>query len=93
MNYLFNQEKPTVALSVENNKTKVSARGTKYLVGKGLNLAVVMKSSSEAVGGYGGGHDVAAGATIPTEREKDFLVELNVIIGKQLKSDKQSGYK
>lgn len=86
MNYLFDQEKPTIALSVENNKTKVSARGTKYLVGKGLNLALAMKSSSEAVGGYGGGHDIAAGATIPTEKEKDFLAEVDILIGKQLKS-------
>lgn len=52
--------------------TKVSSRslnGTR-------DLSELMKSAAEAVGGEGGGHDVAAGAIIPTEKEQEFVDQL-----------------
>ncbi|MGA7860332.1 MAG: DHHA1 domain-containing protein, partial [Thermoplasmata archaeon] len=36
------------------------------------------------VGGEGGGHRVASGATVPMEREEEFLQEADRIIVKQL---------
>jgi RecJ-like exonuclease len=63
---------------------KVSARGTRTLITKGLDLSVVMKHSSEKVGGVGGGHNIAAGATIPKGREGEFLSLANKLIKKQL---------
>ncbi|HEY3419807.1 MAG TPA: DHH family phosphoesterase [Methanomassiliicoccales archaeon] len=75
------------ALSVDENNvemTKVSARGTKELVEKGLDLSSAMRRASESVGGTGGGHNIAAGATIPQGREDDFLAEIDRIIGAQL---------
>ena len=36
------------------------------------NMAV-MKKAAELVGGFGGGHSVAAGATIPPEKKEEFL--------------------
>ncbi len=84
MNYLLNQNMPTLALCVENEKTSISARGTRYLVRKGLNLAGVCRSAAEVVGGSGGGHDIAAGATIPKGKEEAFLEEANTIVARQL---------
>ncbi|UCE38049.1 MAG: DHH family phosphoesterase [Thermoplasmata archaeon] len=84
MMYLFNSEKPTFALSVEEEKTKVSCRGTKYLVSKGLDLARACRDSANEVGGRGGGHPVASGATIPKGKEEAFLKHVDEIVGKQL---------
>ena len=63
---------------------KVSARATRALVKKGLDLSQVMKKSSEKVGGVGGGHNIAAGATIPKGSEKEFLAFAEKMVKKQL---------
>jgi RecJ-like exonuclease len=47
MQYLFNQEKPTIALSVQEKQTRISGRGTRYLVSKGLDLAEAFKVVGE----------------------------------------------
>jgi RecJ-like exonuclease len=64
---------------------KVSARATRVLVSKGLDLSVVMKKCSEKVGGVGGGHNIAAGATIPKGSEEQFLALADKLVKKQLK--------
>ncbi|MBS1263195.1 MAG: hypothetical protein MAG715_00365 [Methanonatronarchaeales archaeon] len=76
---------PIVAFAASGEgEVKVSSRGTGSLVRRGLNLAESMRLAAEAVGGAGGGHDVAAGATIPEGREDDFLAEVDRITGEQL---------
>ncbi|ELY64647.1 DHH family phosphoesterase [Natronococcus jeotgali] len=65
-------------------EVKVSARGTHGLVREGLDLSVVMGEASRAVGGDGGGHDVAAGATVPAGREAEFVERADEIVGEQL---------
>ncbi len=87
MRYLLDQEMPALALAVVDGTTKVSARGTDYLIGKGLNLAEAMKLGAEAVEGSGGGHNIASGASIPKGREERFLEVVDSVIGKQLKED------
>ena len=47
-------------------------------------LSRVMREASRAVGGDGGGHDVAAGATIPTGTQTEFVAEADRIVGEQL---------
>jgi RecJ-like exonuclease len=84
MMYLFDQEKPTIALSILENETRVSSRGTKYLVDKGLDLSVALREAAAEVGGSGGGHPVASGATIPKGKEDAFLEVVDYIVGKQL---------
>jgi len=68
----------------EDDTVKVSARGTRDLVQRGLDLASAMKIASERLGGSGGGHNIAAGASIPMEREQEFLQEVESIIEHQL---------
>jgi single-stranded-DNA-specific exonuclease len=65
---------------------KASARGTQDLVSKGMDLSVAIRSAAEKVGGVGGGHNIAAGATIPMSRKDDFLDALDRIVGAQLTS-------
>ena len=79
------RDRPIVALARKNDEeTKVSARGTGRLVAQGLDLSAVMGEASEAVGGGGGGHDVAAGATVPAGREQEFVELADEIVGDQL---------
>jgi len=77
--------KPVIAFAEANDvELKVSARGTGLLVRRGLDLSLVMRDASRAVGGDGGGHDVAAGATIPADARDTFLKRANALVGDQL---------
>ena len=64
----------------------VSCRGTQYLVSKGLDLGKAMKTASQKLGGHGGGHAIASGATISIEKEEEFLNLVDEIIVKQIMS-------
>jgi len=77
--------RPIIAFAEKNDEeTKVSARGTGRLVGQGLDLSAVMTEASRAVGGDGGGHDIAAGATIPTGEEAEFVETADALVAEQL---------
>ena len=79
------RDQPIIAFAEENaQELKVSARGSGFLVRDGLDLSVVMAEASAAVDGGGGGHDVAAGATIPQGRRDEFLEHADRIVGDQL---------
>lgn len=84
MQYLLDQSKPTIAISRVEGSAKISSRGTLDLVAKGLDLSESMKACAEPLGGVGGGHKVAAGATVPLVREDDFLKSLDEATCKQL---------
>jgi single-stranded-DNA-specific exonuclease len=76
---------PIVAFAYsEDDKVKVSARATRDLVQKGIDLATAVKAASERVGGTGGGHNIAAGATISIGKEEEFLAEMEKLIEGQL---------
>ena len=74
-------------------ETKISARCNKKLLsvseaegegkGEGIDLAKAMEKASNEVGGYGGGHPVASGASIPEGAEERFIAALDRIIGEQ----------
>ncbi len=57
----------------ENGMVKVSGRASRNLVNKGLDLSKVISRAAVLVGGYGGGHNIAAGASIPKGTEDKFL--------------------
>jgi len=63
-----------VPASGEGDVLKVSARMDRSLKGL-IDLNVVVGTASEAVGGFGGGHDVAAGGSIPADAMEAFLEE------------------
>ncbi|WP_276280085.1 single-stranded-DNA-specific exonuclease RecJ [Halorussus caseinilyticus] len=68
----------------EPTEVKVSARATPSLTDRGLDLSVVMREASQAVGGDGGGHNVAAGATVPKGTEDEFVEYADELVAEQL---------
>jgi len=79
------RDRPILAFANEDDEhVKVSSRGTHALVRDGLDLSTVMREASRAVGGDGGGHDVAAGATIPRGERDAFVADADAIVGDQL---------
>ena len=79
--------RPIIAFAEESTtELKVSGRGTARLVRNGLDLSEVMREASTAVGGDGGGHTVAAGATIPASQRDAFLAHADEIVGTQMSS-------
>lgn len=87
---LQNPEKPLIAYSnVEGEDTvKISARASDTVVRKGLNLGEIMQIAAEKFLGKGGGHNIAAGAQIPTEDVDNFLKAVDELVQKQLKGEK-----
>ena len=82
--YLLDHERPVFVFSDGSGSTKVSARTTVELVSRGVDLAAVCATAAAAVGGEGGGHRIASGATIPRESRPQFLAEANRRLGLQL---------
>jgi RecJ-like exonuclease len=67
---------------------KVSARAPRACVNAGVNLAAVCAHAAAAVGGAGGGHAPAAGATIPRAKMQAFLEEADATLEAQLRGKK-----
>jgi single-stranded-DNA-specific exonuclease len=78
-------DRPIIAFAYAEDETvKVSARGTRELVHAGLDLACAIKIAAEKVGGNGGGHNIAAGASIAMGKEEEFLACIEPVIAAQL---------
>jgi RecJ-like exonuclease len=77
-------DKPIIAFADGDDERKVSARATGPLVGQGVDLSVVMSEAAQSVGGDGGGHDIAAGATVPVDTESAFIDAADDIVARQL---------
>ena len=84
MTYFLDSRRPVFVFSAEESRLKVSGRGTLWLVQQGLDLSGACRSAAQSVGGEGGGHRVASGATIPGDRRDDFLAAADRIVGEQL---------
>lgn len=85
-----NRDLPIIAFAKSDSGVKVSARGTQDLIRKGVNLSEAMSVVSAEFGGAGGGHDIAAGATIPENTKEEFVRRLNQFIGEQLRKKTHS---
>lgn len=80
--------KPVIAFAqTPQDQIKVSGRATREQVGKGINLGRAMSKACKTIGGEGGGHDVAAGAKILKGKEEDFIIEMDIILEKQLEGE------
>ncbi|MGA2680467.1 MAG: DHH family phosphoesterase [Candidatus Bathyarchaeia archaeon] len=87
---LANNEKPLIAFAnvKEEQAAKFSGRTTEAAIRKGVNLGEVMRLASEAHGGKGGGHNIAAGAQVPLIEIDGFVNAIDELVGKQLKGEK-----
>ena len=78
---LFGDSKVTlVTTSTKDGTVKVSARATDLLVGKGVNLGRILQSLAVNYGGNGGGHAIAAGATITRDGLDGFLEDFRRMV-------------
>jgi RecJ-like exonuclease len=82
---MADRSRPILAFArTAEGELKVSARGTRDLVRSGLDLADALSRCARAVGGVGGGHNVAAGATIPPQAKEEFLALMDSMVGQQI---------
>lgn len=74
ISYLLPPDVPVFVFTESGrDPTKVSSRGLVRQVDRGLDLAAVCRVAASEVQGEGGGHRVAAGATIPPGARDRFL--------------------
>jgi len=85
-NYIFDEKKPLFSLARKKDEIHISCRGNRKIVEEGLDLGSAMKQVSSEIGGFGGGHKIAAGATIAIDKEKDFLEIVDNILISQMKA-------
>ncbi|RLG07324.1 MAG: DHH family phosphoesterase, partial [Thaumarchaeota archaeon] len=78
------EDRILLALAHSEDSIKVSARSSKSLIDRGLNLGKLISKAASLVGGRGGGHDIAAGASIPKTKKTLFVLEVDRIIGEEL---------
>lgn len=84
-NFILDREKPLISLVRKKDELHVSCRGNQYLVSMGLDLGFAMKEAAAELDGHGGGHKIAAGATINIEKKEEFLEIVDKKIAGQLK--------
>ncbi len=88
---LYSDDKLLLALCLQDeDNVKVSCRASSVLVEKGVNAGQVMEVAAKVAGGQGGGHNVAAGATIPRKKTDKFLEKVEEIVGETLGKNKGS---
>ncbi|HEX4922320.1 MAG TPA: DHHA1 domain-containing protein, partial [Candidatus Bathyarchaeia archaeon] len=83
---LFGQDKVTIVRTLtKSGETKLSTRATEQLVEKGVNLGLILQSlSAKYPGAIGGGHAIAAGATVQSRDADRFLVDVEKSIDQVL---------
>lgn len=84
-NFLLDNKKPLLSIVKKPDELHISCRGNQQLVKKGLDLGSAMEQISKQLNGNGGGHKIAAGATLPRESLETFLTKTDEILSKQLK--------
>ncbi|MBO3763266.1 MAG: DHH family phosphoesterase [Thermoproteota archaeon] len=78
---LYKEDKILVVVSNQNQEElRISVRISSKLVEKGVNAGKIIESVSKKLGGVGGGHNVAAGATIPRKKLIKFLEEVESLL-------------
>ena len=83
-NFLLDDKKPLISIVKKPDELHISGRGNQKLVAQGLDLGAALEHVAKKLHGNGGGHKIAAGATLPAKTEESFLKELNSILMKQL---------
>ena len=76
-----------VVTKAKDGGIKLSARAPTKLLQRGMNLGAALNVTAKKYEGFGGGHNVAAGAHIRTEDPTPFLEELDQVLLSQLKTD------
>lgn len=65
--------KPVIGIVKRDGSAKISARCSKLLFLKGLDMANAIREAAESVGGEGGGHAIACGARVDEDDVPEFI--------------------
>lgn len=84
-NFMLDIKKPLISIVRNKDEIHVSCRGNQHLVKRGLNLGDAMKKAAKKLDGHGGGHAIASGATIDSNKEEEFLDIVDKLIDEQMK--------
>jgi RecJ-like exonuclease len=79
-----------VVTKAKDGGIKLSARAPAKLLQRGMNLGAALNTTAKKHEGFGGGHNVAAGAHIKADDPTQFLEELDQVLLSQLKPDASS---
>lgn len=74
-----------VAAKSRDGGVKISARAPEALLKKGVDLGMALQKAAAALGGFGGGHNVAAGAHISSGKPEEFYRMIDRLISEQMK--------
>ena len=85
VNYILDDKKPLFSVARKEDELHISCRGNQKLVENGLDLGAAMKEVTKNIGGFGGGHKIAAGGTFSIDKEEEFLDKINKILLNQVK--------
>lgn len=73
-----------VAAKSRDGGIKVSARAPEVLLKKGVDLGAALQKAASALGGFGGGHNVAAGAHIGSSNGEEFYRMIDQLVSEQM---------
>lgn len=74
-------DKIIVVLALDDaDEIKLSCRAPRELVDKGLDLSRIMRKLAEKHGGRGGGHNIAAGASLPAKSGLNIVEDIRKMI-------------
>ncbi len=76
-----------VLTKAKDGGIKLSARAPAKLLKMGLDLGAALSITAKKYSGFGGGHNVAAGAHIKVEEPTQFLQELDQVLLGQMKEN------
>lgn len=81
LTYVHGDDKPFIVLCRIGEVAKFSSRGSPRLYHAGVDLSIGLGQAAQKVGGHGGGHPGASGATVPVTKVDEFLGHLDKILG------------
>jgi RecJ-like exonuclease len=74
-------KRPVIGIADGDDDTiKVSGRASRSAVADGMDLGELMRKAAGEVGGIGGGHRPAAGASIPGDKLNEFLLAAGKVV-------------
>jgi len=76
-----------VAARSRDGGVKISARAPEVLLSKGVDLGLALQKAAASLGGFGGGHNVAAGAHISSGDPEELYRMIDQLVSDQMKED------
>ncbi len=80
--------KPTIGMNRSKEPVNISSRGMWVQLDNGIDLAAAMREACASVGGEGGGHKIAAGGSILSDKVDEFLDKMDSILESQLNASR-----